>query len=92
VFDKAVTLDAKLDDEGRKELRAMFGELEAKVDLSGEHAAPKGKASEPSAHSAGLTEKIRAYQKDHGIATFEDAASAMYTANPAAFEKEGGAE
>ena len=87
LFEKAVALDAKLGAEERKELRAVFGELEAKVDLSGTHAAPKGKA--PKGGEESVTAKIRAFQKEKGITGFAEAAEAYYTANPGAFEEGG---
>ncbi|MDR3355621.1 MAG: hypothetical protein LBO04_00325 [Spirochaetaceae bacterium] len=86
LFEKAVSLDARLGDEERKELRAMFGGLEAKVDLSGTHAAPKGGAAE----GGNVSAKIRAYQKEKGLATFAEAAEALYANNPGLFEDEGG--
>jgi hypothetical protein len=91
LFDKAVALDAKLGDAERTELRAMFSELNAKVDLSGDHAAPKEKAPAPSAGSADVSAKVRAFQKEKGIATFAEAAEALYASNPDAFDEEGGA-
>ena len=90
LFEKAVALDARLGDDERKELRAMFGELDAKVDLSGTHSAPKTKAAEHSAGGGTVTAKIRAYQKEKGLATFAEAAEALYAGNPALFEDEGG--
>ena len=89
VFEKAVALDAALGTDARQELRALFGELEAVVDLSGSHAAPKEKASKGG--EGNVTAKIRAFQKEKGFASFAEAAEAFYAANPAAFE-EGGAE
>jgi hypothetical protein len=89
LFEKTAALDAKLGGEERKELRAIFGAMEAVVDLSGTHAAPKGKA--PKGGEGSVTAKIRAFQKEKGIAGFAEAAEAFYAANPAAFE-EGGSE
>jgi hypothetical protein len=91
LFEKAVELDAKMTEEGRKEYRALFSALEAKVDLSGNHAAPKGKVPAADVANANLTAKIRAFQKEKGFSTFSEAADAFYTANPGAFD-EGGAE
>jgi hypothetical protein len=89
LFEKAVSLDTRLGDEERKELRVLFGDLDAKVDLSGAHAAPKGKAAE-GAGTGNVSAKIRAYQKEKGLASFEAAAEALYASNPALFEDEGG--
>ena len=90
-LDRVVSLDAKLGDAERKEFRAMFGEMELKVDLSGKHAAPKSKAAAAPASDAELTAKIRAFQKANNLSSFADAAEAYYAENPAAFEEEGGA-
>ncbi|GHU01824.1 hypothetical protein FACS1894147_02410 [Spirochaetia bacterium] len=92
LFEKAVSLDARLGDEERKEFRTMFGELDVKVDLSGTHTAPKNKATEHSAGGENITAKIRAYQKEKGVATFAEAAEALYANNPALFENEEGGE
>jgi hypothetical protein len=88
LFDKAVTLDAGLGDEQRKEYRALFDGLNAVADLSGGHAAPKPKTAD--AGGGTLAAKIRAFQKEKNIATFAEAAEAVYAANPALFEDEGG--
>jgi hypothetical protein len=88
LFEKAVELDARLGDDQRKEYRALFDGLNAKVDLSGGHAAPKPKTAD--AGSGTLTAKIRAFQKEKHFATFAEAAEAMYAENPALFENEGG--
>jgi hypothetical protein len=90
LFEKAVELDTKMTEEERKEYRALFFALETKVDLSGQHAAPKGKAPPADAADAGLTAKIRAFQKEKGFASFSEAAEAYYAANPGAFEEGGG--
>ena len=88
VFDKAVALDVKLGDDERKEARAMFAALETKVDLSGKHVADKKSAPSPSASTPELTAKIRAYQKEHKLASFAEAASAMYAEKPELFDEE----
>ena len=87
-YDKAVALDVRLDEEGRKELRAMFSSLEVKVDLSGKHAADKKNASTTAASNAALTAKIRAFQKEHKLESFAEAAAAMYAEKPELFEEE----
>jgi hypothetical protein len=89
LFEKAVALDAKLGDGERGELRAVFSAMGTAVDLSGNHAAPKGKA--PKGGEGSVTVKIRAFQKEKGFADFAEAAEAFYAANPAAFDDEGGA-
>jgi hypothetical protein len=91
VFDKAVALDAKLGEDERKNFRAMFGELGTQVDLSGKHTVTKKDAPEPAAMSAGVTAKISAFQKEHKLASFADAAEALYAAKPELFADEGGA-
>jgi hypothetical protein len=89
LFEKAVELDAKMTEDGRKEYRALFSALETTVDLSGTHAAPKSNAAMIGAGSASLTAKIRAFQKEKGFAGFAEAAEAYHAANPAAFEEGG---
>jgi hypothetical protein len=91
VFDKAVALDARLGEDERKDFRAMFGELNTQFDLSGKHAASKKNSPEGAAMSAGVTAKIRAFQKEHKLASFADAAEALYAAKPELFAEEGGA-
>jgi hypothetical protein len=91
VFDKAVTLDARLGEDERKDFRAMFAETQTQVDLSGKHTASKKNAPEGAAMSAGVTAKIRAFQKEHKLASFADAAEALYAAKPELFADEGGA-
>ena len=86
LFEKVAALDAGMSGEQRKEFRALFGELNAKVDLSGGHVAAKTRA----AAGGTLTAKIRAFQKEKGIADFEGAAEALYAAKPELFEDEGG--
>jgi hypothetical protein len=91
LFDKAVALDTKLDGDERKEYRALFTEFPAQVDLSGKHVASKTKApTAPFATSASVTAQIKAYQKEHKLSTFADAAEALYAAKPELFEEEGG--
>jgi hypothetical protein len=94
LFEKAAALDAKLGEEERKELRAVFSAMGKTVDLSGTHAAPKGKApkSGEGSGAVGVSAKIRAFQKEKGFAGFAEAAEAYYAANPAAFDDEGGGE
>jgi hypothetical protein len=89
VFEKAVALDARLDDGQQAELRGIFGELTVKVDMSGKHIADKGKAAGAPA-GADITARIRAFQTEKGLATFEDAAIALYVEHPEWFG-EGGA-
>ena len=85
LFDKAIALDTKLGEEERKSFRALFSELDVKVDLSGAHAAPKGKAPAAPVGDAGITAKIRAFQAEKKIAAFEDAAKALYAEKPELF-------
>ena len=87
IFEKAVALDTRLGEEDRKEFRALFSALETKVDLSGKHTADKKNAPAPAADAAELTAKIRAYQKEKKLASFEEAANAMYADKPELFEE-----
>jgi hypothetical protein len=88
LFERAVALDIRLDDGARKDLRSLFSELETKVDLSGAHVADKQKAA-PAGDT--VTAKVRAFQKEKGIATFAEAAEALYAAQPGLFEEGGSA-
>jgi hypothetical protein len=83
--EQAVALDVKLGDEERKSFRALFGDLNVKIDLSGTHAAPKSKAPAAPVGDAGLAAKIRAFQKEKNIVAFEDAAEALYVQKPELF-------
>jgi hypothetical protein len=87
LLDRAVALDVKLGDEDRKELRALFGELSTTVDLTGTHVADKKRAGSPQAGSASLTAKIRAFQAEKKMATFADAAAALYAEKPELFDE-----
>ena len=87
IFEKAVSLDTRLGDEERREYRSLFSALETKVDLSGKHTADKKNAPAPAAGTADLTAKIRAYQKEKKLASFEEAANAMYADKPELFEE-----
>jgi len=89
-FDKAVALDARLPgEEERKEFRALFSALDAKVDLSGKHKADKKNAPATAAGTSDLTAKIKAFQKEKKLASFADAANALYAEKPELFEEEG---
>jgi hypothetical protein len=91
MFDKAVALDLISTNDARKEFREFCFALETKVDLSGKHAADKNKAPAPAAGKAGISEKVRAFQLEHKLATFEEAAKARHAQKPELF-KEGGDE
>ncbi|MDR2784818.1 MAG: hypothetical protein LBB83_02770, partial [Treponema sp.] len=90
LFDKAVALDIRLAEADQKEFRTLFAELETKVDLSGTHAASKKSAS-AAASGADVAAKIRAYQAEHKLATYADAAKALYAEKPELFEEGGDA-
>jgi hypothetical protein len=85
LFERAVALDARLDDAARKDFRSFMGEQEAIADLSGAHAADKKKA--PARGDTPLSAKIKAFQTEHGLASFSEAADALYAENPALFEE-----
>jgi hypothetical protein len=88
IFDKAVSLDTRLGEEDRKELRSLFSALETKVDLSGKHTADKKNApSSPAAFGNELTAKIRAYKKKKKLASFAEAATALFAEKPELFEE-----
>jgi hypothetical protein len=88
VFEKAASLDARLGEDERKEFRALFSALEVKADLSGKHFADKKNAPAPAAGSGDLTAKIRAFQKEKKMASFGEAANALYAEKPELFEEE----
>ena len=88
-FAQAVALDMKVGEAERKELRAMFAALDPKMDLSGQHVASKEKAPSPAATESELTAQIRAYQKEHRLSSFSDAATALYAAKPELFKEDG---
>ncbi|MDR0708927.1 MAG: hypothetical protein LBF77_02540 [Spirochaetaceae bacterium] len=88
LFDKAVGLDIRLAEADQKEFRTLFSELETKVDLSGTHAA--GKKNAPAAASgADIAAKVRAYQAEHKLETYAEAAKALYAEKPELFEEGG---
>jgi uncharacterized protein with PIN domain len=86
LYEKAVALDASSGDDARKEMRALFSGMEAKVDLSGAHVVGKGSAARES--DSGLPARIRAFQKEKNLAGFADAAAALYAEKPELFEEE----
>jgi hypothetical protein len=57
------------------------------VDLSGAHKADKKNAPAQAASSADLTAKIRAFQKEKKLASFAEAADALYAEKPDLFEE-----
>lgn len=87
-FEKAVALDAKMTEADRKEFRALFSNSEPIVDLSGKHTATKEKSSTDFACNSDVTAKIKAFQKEKGLASFTEAAEALYSANPEMFSEE----
>lgn len=89
-FASYVSLDCKLEGDERKDYRALFEKASPQVDLSGKHTAPKSKAPDSRSENAGLTAKIKAFQKEHKLESFQEAAEAMYAENPEAFSEEGG--
>jgi len=87
-FEKAVALDLKLDAEGRKEMRAMFADMEVKVDLSGKHKADKKNADTQAASGSDLAAKIRAFQKERKLESFNEAATVLHAEKPELFDQE----
>jgi hypothetical protein len=86
LFEKAVALDTGLSEGQRKGFREIWSGMAAQVDLSGKHAASKPMAPSVGMESKRLTAKIRAYQMEKRLSTFEEAAKAVYAENPALFE------
>jgi hypothetical protein len=87
-FDNAVGIDSALEGEAQKNFRALFAGAAPQVDLSGTHAAPKSKAPAARSESAGLTAKIKAFQKEKRLDSFAEAADALYAERPELFEEE----
>ena len=87
-FEKAVALDVKMTEADRKDFRALFAQSEPIADLSGEHTATKEKSGASFACNADVTAKIKAFQKEKGLASFTEAAEALYSANPEIFSEE----
>jgi hypothetical protein len=87
LFEKTVSLDAKLETEDRTEFRALFSELKETVDLSGTHIANKNKA--PPKTDTSLTAKIRAFQTERKLASFTEASEVLYAERPELFEAGG---
>jgi hypothetical protein len=87
-FDKAVALDARLARQDRDEMRAMFAAMDVKVDLSGKHAADKKNAPAAASSGSDLTAKIRAFQKEHRLGSFDEAAIALHAERPELFGEE----
>jgi hypothetical protein len=88
LFERAVALDARLDGEARQEFRDLLAAGEAKIDLSGRHAADKNRAA-PAKGGDGLSAKVKAFQTEKKIATFAEAAAALYAEKPELFDEEG---
>jgi hypothetical protein len=87
-FSNAVNLDCNLEGEAQKNFRALFAGASVQVDLSGNHAAPKNKAPAARSESAGLTAKIRAFQKEKHLDSFTEAADALFAEKPELFTEE----
>jgi hypothetical protein len=87
-FDNAVGIDCALEGEAQKNFRALFAGASPQVDLSGNHAAPNSRAPAARSESAGLTAKIKAYQKEKRLDSFAEAADALFAEKPELFEEE----
>jgi hypothetical protein len=87
-FGGAVGVDCALEGAARKNFRALFAGASPQVDLSGSHAAPKNKAPAALSESAGLSAKIRAFQKERRLDSFAEAADALFAEKPELFEEE----
>jgi hypothetical protein len=89
LFEQAAALDIRLNETDRKDFRALFGALETKVDLSGKHTADKKTAPASGASEADVAAKIRAYQAEHKLSSYTEAAKALYAEKPGLFEEGG---
>jgi hypothetical protein len=88
-FDDAIVLDGTLEGEAQKKFRALFTGTSPRVDLSGNHAVPKNNAQAERSENAGLTAKIKAFQKEKHLDSFAEAAEALFAERPELFDKGG---
>ena len=84
-FEATVTFDENLTDEQRQGFRAIVSAFETKVDTTGTHAASKKKAGSIPETEPELAEKIKAFQAERKIDTFENAAKILYQEKPELF-------
>jgi hypothetical protein len=89
VFKQAVDFDIQLDVAAQKAFRAFFEQAKPIADLSGRHYADKKNAQPPGASGFSLAARIRAFQVERGLSSFEDAAKILHGENPALFAPEG---
>ncbi|MBN2546559.1 MAG: hypothetical protein JXB50_12235 [Spirochaetes bacterium] len=84
MFEKVSNFDSKLNDELKPDFRSIFLNMEKIVDTSGAHFAQTGNDND--AGSGDVTAKIKAFQAENKIKSFEAAAEAYFAKNPKAFE------
>ncbi|MDR1128214.1 MAG: hypothetical protein LBL20_02790 [Treponema sp.] len=90
LFEKAAALDARLDPEGRQELRALFSGNAPVVNLSGTHQADKQNAPETAAGDVNLAARIKAFQAEKKLSGFAEAATLLHGEHPEWFDEAGG--
>jgi hypothetical protein len=86
LFERAVGIDVRMDGEGQKEFRSFFEQAAPVMDLSGNHRADKKNAQAPAASEAALAARIRAFQAERNLSSFEVAAKVLKVEQPALFE------
>ena len=88
-FDRIVSFDTRMGSEDQKEFREILSTFGVILDLSGEHQADKKRAGTvPPGGTDALSATIRAYQKERNLATFGEAATALYAEKPELFKEE----
>ena len=87
-FEQFVHIDMQIDGEGQKAFRAFFDTAKPVIDLSGRHYADKTNAPVSGASESALAARIRAFQKERNLSSFEDAAKILYVEKPALFAGE----
>jgi hypothetical protein len=87
LFSKTVELDTSLDPNTRKEFREIIAGFQKIADTTGSHFADKKKINQDeSKKEADLNAKITAFQAEHKIATFREAAKILFAKNPELFQ------
>jgi hypothetical protein len=78
LVEQAVALDMRMDEEERKAYRLLFEQATPRVDLSGKHRADK-KDAKP---QTGVHARIKAFQAEKQLASYAEAAEALYAEKP----------
>ncbi len=82
-----IAFDAGLNDEQKKAFRSIVSKKKPIVDLSGKHfATGEGQSNQ---QIGDVYQQIKAFQIEHKIESYEEAAKAYFAKNPQAFDDEG---